>query len=224
MKILLTEDEKKISSFVKKGLNETGYVVDCAFDGNTCLSLCESYDYDVIIMDVMLPDIDGTKVIQTIRNKNNKTPVLFLSALSETNDKIKGLDSGGDDYLVKPFDFDELLARVRSLHRRNNEFKSSDKVLEARDLKLNLINRKVYRNDIEIEITNKEYLLLRCLLENINRPVSRTKLLQSAWDYNFDPESNIVDVYINMLRKKIDKDFDRKIIHTEVGVGYIIKE
>lgn len=223
MKILVTEDEKKISKFIKKGLEEAGHIVDCAYDGNTSLSLCETFDYDLVIMDVMLPDIDGVKVVQTIRQRGIDFPVLFLSALSEARDKIKGLDSGGDDYLVKPFDFDELLARIRSITRRSGALPKV-RYLIVDDLKIDLLSRVVTRSGKEIELTNKEYILLKHLVSNKNRPVSRTKLLQVGWDYNFDPESNVVDVYINMLRKKIDKDFEKKLILTEVGIGYTIKD
>lgn len=223
MKILVTEDEKKISKFIKKGLEEAGHVVDCAYDGNTSLSLCETFDYDLLIMDVMLPDLDGVKVVQTLRQRGIDFPAIFLSALSETKDKIKGLDSGGDDYLVKPFDFEELLARIRSITRRGGKA-LSERYLKAGDLEIDLLSRAVTRSGKEIDLTNKEYILLKYLVSNKNRPVTRTKLLQVGWDYNFDPESNVVDVYINMLRKKIDKEFEKKLIFTEVGVGYIIKE
>lgn len=223
MKILVTEDEKKISKFIKKGLEESGHVVDCAYDGNTSLSLCETFDYDLLIMDVMLPDLDGFKVVQTLRQRGVDFPVIFLSALSETRDKIKGLDSGGDDYLVKPFDFEELLARIRSITRRGNKALSK-RYLEVADLRIDVLSRDVTRGGEVIELTNKEYVLLKYLVSNKNRPVTRTKLLQVGWDYNFDPESNVVDVYINMLRKKVDKNFDKKLILTEVGVGYVVKE
>ena len=223
MKILVTEDEKKISKFIKKGLEEAGHVVDCAYDGNTSLSLCETFDYDLLIMDVMLPDLDGIKVVQTIRQRGIDYPVLFLSALSETKDKIKGLDSGGDDYLVKPFDFEELLARIRSITRRGSK-SLNERYVSVGDLEVDLLARTVTRSGEQIELTNKEFLLLKYLVTNKNRAVTRTKLLQVGWDYNFDPESNVVDVYINLLRKKIDKGWDKKLIYTEVGVGYIIKD
>lgn len=223
MKILVTEDEQKIAKFLKKGLEEAGHVVDCAFDGNTALSLSSTFEYDIFIMDVMLPDIDGVKVVQTIRSKGITTPVLFLTALGTAKDKVRGLDSGGDDYLTKPFDFDELLARVRALTRRGASG-TERKTLSAADLTVDLLSREVKRGDKLIELTSKEYLLLEYLLRHKNRPVSRAKLLEAGWNYNFDPNSNITDVYINLLRKKIDKDFPKKLIHTQIGVGYILKE
>lgn len=223
MKILVTEDEPKISKFLKTGLEESGHVVDCAYDGNTALELTGNFDYDLFIMDVMLPDLDGIKVVQTLRGRGVTTPVLFLTALGTPHDKVRGLDSGGDDYLTKPFDFEELLARIRALTRRGSTGEQR-KTLEAADLKIDLMSRHVTRAGKQIDLTSKEYLLLEYLVRNKNKPVSRVKLLEAGWNYNFDPNSNITDVYINLLRKKIDRDFEKKLIHTQIGVGYILKE
>lgn len=223
MKILVTEDEPKIAAFIKKGLEEAGHVVDLAATGNNCLELAGHFDYDLLIMDVMLPDVDGVKVVQTLRANSKSYPVLFLSALNSTQDKVKGLDSGGDDYLTKPFVFDELLARVRALTRRKSAI-GEGLVLKAGNLRLNVASRQVWRGDQEVELTSKEFSILEYLLRNKGKAVSRTQLLDAVWSYNFDPGSNITDVYINMLRKKIDYEPEEKLIHTVVGVGYIVKE
>jgi heavy metal response regulator len=222
MRILLVEDEKKVASFIKKGLEEEFYTVDVAYDGKEGLRLAVTEEYDLIILDIMLPFKDGFMVLKELRNEKISIPVLFLTAKDTLSDKVQGLDSGADDYLPKPFAFEELLARVRALLRRTTAEKNL--VLKVLDLSLDIQTHSVTRNNTEIQLTPKEYSILEYLLRNKNRVISRTMLSEHVYDYHFDSDTNVIDVYINKLRNKIDKGFDVSIIHTIRGVGYMIKE
>jgi len=222
MKILVVEDEKKVASFLKKGLEQEYYTVDLAFDGRTGLDRSLTEEYDMIILDIMLPIMDGISLLKEIRNSKIETPVLMLTAKGATEDKVEGLDSGADDYLAKPFAFDEFLARVRALIRRKDKIKNF--ILTAADLALDTQTHKVKRGDSEISLTPKEYSILEYLLRNKNHVVSRMKLTEHVYEYQFDPDTNVIDVYINKLRNKIDKDSDRFILHTIRGIGYMIKD
>lgn len=222
MKILLVEDEKKVAAFLKKGLEQEYYSVDVSYDGKDGYLKAVSNEYDLMIFDVMLPYKDGITLLKEVRNKEITTPILMLTAKSQTVNKVAGLDAGADDYLTKPFAFEELLARIRSLLRRKEREKSIQ--LKAADLILNTQSHKVTRNETEIILTPKEYAILEYLLRNKNKVISRIKLTEHVYEYNFDPETNVIDVYINKLRNKIDKDFSTQILHTVRGVGYIIKD
>ncbi len=222
MRILIIEDEKKVASFIKKGLEEEYFAADVAYDGREGLKLVTSEEYDVIIMDVMLPFIDGFTLVKEIRKQNILTPVLMLTVKDSIKDKVQGLDAGADDYLTKPFAFEELIARLRALLRRNENSKSSN--LTAGDLLIDLLSHKVVRKSREIVLTPKEYSILEYLMRNRNKVVSRTKLIEHVYDYHFDTETNIIDVYINKLRSKFDSPDDLPLIHTIRGVGYILKD
>jgi heavy metal response regulator len=222
MRILVVEDEKKVASFIKKGLEEDYYSVDVAMDGKEGTRLALSEEYDLIILDIMLPFKDGISILKDIRAEKIPTPVLMLTAKDNVEDKVLGLDSGADDYLSKPFAFDELLARVRALLRRNSSEKNT--VLIAGELQLDTQTHKAFRNGDEIQLTVKEYMILEFLLRNKNRVISRTVLSEHVYDYHFDSDTNVIDVYINKLRNKIDKGFNNPILQTVRGVGYIIKD
>jgi len=220
MKILVVEDEKKVASFIKKGLEEEHYAVDTAYDGETGLYMAEVNEYDLIVLDLMIPQIDGLEVLKKIRDKKINTPVLVLTAKDTVEDIVKGLDSGCDDYLTKPFEFKEFLARIRALLRRERVEK--EPLLKISDLTLSPITHKVTRRGKEIELTSKEYALLEYFMRNPDRVLTRTMISEHVWESNFDTMTNVVDVYVNYLRKKIDKDFDPKLIHTIRGVGYML--
>ena len=222
MRILLVEDEKKVASFIKKGLEEEFYSVDVAHDGKEGLQLAMVEEYDLIILDIMLPLKDGFTVLKELRNEKVSIPVLFLTAKDTLPDKVQGLDLGADDYLPKPFAFEELLARVRALLRRTTAEKNL--VLKVLDLSLDTQTHFVTRNNTEIQLTPKEYSILEYLLRNKNRVISRTMLSEHVYDYHFDSDTNVIDVYINKLRNKVDKGFEVPVIHTIRGVGYMIKE
>ena len=222
MKILLIEDDLSTLNFIKKGLKESGYIVDAFSNGNDGLDAAYLGEHDVIILDRMLPEIDGLTIVTKIRNNKITTPVLFLSALGEVNDRVKGLKAGGDDYLTKPFSFSELIARIEALNRRQNP-KSDLDILKADDLLLNKKTRKVTRNSVLINLQPQEYKLLEVLMENSNEVITRTMLLEKVWDLHFDPQTNIIDVHISRLRKKIDKDHDVQLLHTIRGAGYSIQ-
>ncbi len=222
MKILLVEDDKDVANFIMKGLTEKGNVVDHAAAGKDGLFLASTGDYEVIILDRMLPEIDGLKIVKTIRASGNLTPVLILSALGDVDDRVKGLAMGGDDYLVKPFAFSELLARIEALVRRSSGSEEHQVELQAADLTLDLLSRKVTRGDQAIELQSREFKLLEYMLRHKGQVVTRTMLLENVWDYNFDPQTNVIDVHVSRLRNKIDKDFPKQIIKTIRGAGYII--
>jgi heavy metal response regulator len=222
MKILVVEDEKKVAKFLKQGLEEERYAVDVASDGLQGETMALSGDYDLIILDIFLPKKDGIVVLKGIRSKQVKTPVLMLTAKSSVEDKVEGLDSGADDYLSKPFAFAELVARVRSLLRRGAAEKST--ILKLQDLQLDTVTHKAKRADKSIELTGKEYALLEYLMRNVNRVLTRTLLSEHIWNYNFDTGTNVVDVYVNHLRSKIDDGFEKKLLFTVRGVGYVLKD
>ena len=222
MKILVVEDEKKVASFLKKGLEQEYYTIDVAQDGKAGLDLSLTEDYDLIILDIMLPLLDGITLLREIRSAKIDVPVLMLTAKDSTENKVEGLDSGADDYLPKPFALEELLARVRALLRRKEKVKNL--ILSADDLMLDTQTHKVKRSDIEINLTPKEYSILEYLLRNKNHVVSRMKLTEHVYEYQFDPDTNVIDVYINKLRNKIDKNSVQPLLHTIRGIGYMIKE
>lgn len=225
MKILVIEDDEKISSFIVRGLKENGYVVDTATDGLTGQVLAEEGQYDAIVADIMLPGHDGLKVVQELRAKNKSVPVIFLSAKSSVEDRIAGLQAGGDDYLGKPFAISELTARIQALIRRATvtTTPSEPTILSHGDLTLNLLTREVHRGGQKIELQAREFTLLEYLLRNAGRCVTKTLILEHVWDYNFDPQTNVVDVLVCRLRNKIDKGFKSSLIHTLRGMGYVLK-
>ena len=222
MKILLVEDEKKVLSFIKRGLEEEKYDVDTAMDGEDGLKLALDKTYDLIVLDWMLPKKDGLTMIRELRSKKTMIPVLMLTAKDSVEDIVAGLDSGSDDYLTKPFAFAELLARVRALLRRAEQERGAE--IHFADLRLDPVTHKVWRKDKEIVLTAKEYGLLEYFMRNPNQVVTRTMIADHVWDYTFDSFTNIIDVYVNYLRKKIDRGSEKKLIHTVRGVGYIFKE
>lgn len=220
MRILVIEDEKKVASFIKRGLEEEHYAVDLAYDGETGLYMSEVNDYDLIVLDLMLPKMDGLEVLKRIRGNRNNVPILVLTAKDTVEDIVKGLDTGCDDYLTKPFEFIEFLARIRALLRR--EKMDKEPVLRVADLALSLVTHKVTRRGKEIELTSKEYALLEYFMRNPDKILTRTMISEHVWDYHFDSMTNVIDVYVNYLRRKIDKEFDPKLIHTIRGVGYML--
>lgn len=222
MRILLIEDEKKVARFISKGLTEESYAVDAAYDGEEGLFLAEVNDYDLIILDIMLPKKDGFEVLKSLRNKGSTTPVIMLTARDEIESKVQGLDLGADDYMTKPFAFSELMARIRAILRRKQE--KADNRLQLGDLVIDAVTRTVTRGNKPIELTNKEYALLEYFIRNPGRVLSRTMIAEHVWDYQFDPMTNVIDVYVNYLRQKIDRGFEKKLIHTIRGVGYVIRE
>jgi heavy metal response regulator len=222
MKILVVEDEIKVLNFIKKGLQENAYTVDTAADGEEGLFLAEENDYDCIILDIMLPKTDGYQVIRSLRSKQVKTPVIFLTAKDSVSDKVKGFDFGADDYLVKPFAFAELLARVKALVRREKD-KPQDK-LSSGDICMNVLQHKVEHGKEAVDLTPKEFALLRYFMENHGQVLTRTMISENVWGYNFDSMTNVIDVHINSLREKIDKGHDEKFIHTVRGVGYVFEQ
>lgn len=221
MKILIVEDEKKLANILKKGFSESDFIVEVAFDGEEGLYMASEFEYDAIILDLSLPKIDGLEILNKIREKGKITPVLILTARSEISDKIKGLNIGADDYVTKPFDFDELLARLNSLIRRSNN--KPTPVIKIEDLVINLDSKTVFRAGNEITLSTGEYNLLEYLALNKGKVVSRTVLTEHLYSMDFDLNSNVIDVYINYLRNKIDKNFDKKLIQTIRGAGYTIK-
>ena len=221
MRILIVEDEKKVAAFIKKGLEEETYAVDIATDGEEGFHLGERNQYDLIILDLMLPKINGLDILSSLRSQNIETPILLLTAKDSVEDKVEGLNQGADDYLTKPFAFSELLARIRVLLRRGKS--ESKTTLEIADLTLNLVSHKVSRGNEEIELTGKEYSLLEYFMRNQEKVLTRTMIAEHVWDYNFDTFTNVIDVYVNHLRKKIDKNFSTKLLHTLRGVGYVMK-
>lgn len=224
MRILVVEDQAKTAQFLKKGFNEVGYSVDIAESGASAESYMASSEYDLVILDVMLPDQSGIDTARHIRRDGYLGPLLMLTALSTTKDKVHGLDAGADDYLTKPFSFDELLARVRALLRRNNSKSGVNSILKYSEIEMDLVHRKVTRQGQEINLTAKEFSLLEYFLRNPERPLGRTSITEHVWDISFDSESNVIDVYINLLRKKVDAPFSKKLIQTVVGVGYVLKD
>lgn len=218
MRILIVEDERRLSNIIKKGLVENGFAVDQAFDGEEGLYLAESEQYDLIVLDIMLPKIDGLQLCRDLRKKNIKTPVLMVTAKSTTEDKVAGLDSGADDYMTKPFSFIEFRSRIHALIRRSH--KETSPVLKADDLEVDPLKHVVKRGEKAINLTPKEFAVLEFLLRHKDEVVSRTMIVEHVWDYNFDGMSNVVDVFVVSLRKKVDGAFKKKLIQTVHGVGY----
>jgi two-component system, OmpR family, response regulator len=223
MRILLVEDDVKIASFVEKGLQAAGYAVDHAPDGEAGLHLALTEPYDVAVIDVMLPKLDGLSLIEELRRKKINTPVIILSAKDSVDDRVKGLQTGSDDYITKPFAFSELLARVQALIRRAGGLSEPTR-LAVGNLAMNLLSREVVREGRRIELQPIEFSLLEYLLRNAGRVVSKTMIMEHVWDYNFDPQTNVVEARISRLRDKIDRDFSKKLIHTIRGVGYVLRE
>lgn len=223
MRLLLVEDDIKLASFIRDGLKQEGFAVDHAANGEDGLHLAFTEPYDLAIIDIMLPKVDGLTLIEELRGNNIDMPVLILSARRSVDDRIQGLKAGSDDYLVKPFAFSELLARVQALIRRASRVVSPGK-LECGDLSLDIHTRKVFRSGQEIDLQPLEFSLLEYLLRNKGRVVSKTMIMEHVWDYNFSPQTNVVEARICYLREKIDKDFQKKLIHTVRGVGYVLRE
>lgn len=223
MRILIIEDERDLNNVISKHLRKKGYSTDSAYDGEEGLDFLEFGNYDLIILDVMMPRLDGYQFIEKIREDNNFTPVLMLTAKSLVENKVKALDLGADDYLVKPFDFEELLARVRAMIRRNYGNVSND--LKVDDLVLNIANKTISRDNINIELTAKEYSILEYLVQNKNRIITREQIKDNVWGFDYEGESNVIDVLIKNIRKKIDVGSSKKaIIQTKRGVGYVVKD
>ena len=221
MRILVVEDERRIAAFIERGLEEEHYAVDVAYDGEEALDWAAVVDYDLILLDILLPKKDGIQVCRELRDRGSKVPILMLTARDAVEDRVRGLDSGADDYLVKPFAFQELLARIRALLRRQSEVKTTQ--LQVGDLVLDTVTRRATRAGQVIELTAREYALLEFLMRHPRQVLSRTQIAEHVWDYDFFSTSNVVDVYVGYLRRKIDKDFDQKLIQTVRGAGYKIE-
>ncbi len=224
MKILIIEDEPKVVEFLKKGLHEQGYETDVAYDGQMGEKLATRSHYDIILLDVILPYINGYDLCRKIREQKINVPILMLTALGSTDDKITGFDAGADDYLVKPFEFKELLVRIKSLTKRASGIIHTSNSIKVADLLLDLDKKTAVRGGKIIELTAKEFALLEFLMRNKGRILSRSDIAEKVWDITFDTGTNVVDVYINILRKKIDKEFDTKLIQTRIGMGYILSD
>lgn len=224
MKLLVIEDDQDLAAFIQRGMDEAGHHVTCVHDGAEGLIAAQGGGYDVLVVDRMLPGLEGLEIIQTLRGSGDDVPVIILSALGEVDDRVKGLRSGGDDYLTKPFAFDELLARVEILFSRIGDSGDQDTILKVGDLTMDLIARSVVRGEVEISLLAREFKLLEYLIRHKAQVVTRTMLLENVWDYNFDPQTNLIDVHISRLRGKVDKGFDTALIQTKRGAGYIIGE
>ena len=224
MKVLLVEDEQKMALSLKVGLEEQGMSVELAFNGADGLNKSITNNYDVIVSDIMMPGISGLEMCKSLRSQSIQTPILFLSALSTTDNKVEGLEIGADDYLVKPFEFKELVARIKTLNKRNQGSNSTKNILTIKDLLLNLESRSVKRANIDIELTAREFDLLHYFIENKNRVISKKELNENVWDIHFDTGTNVIEVYVNYLRNKVDRGFDTKLIHTVHSKGYLLKD
>ena len=222
MRILVVEDEKKTASFIRKALQAEGFAVDVCGNGDDALAAVTATSFDVLLLDIMLPGRDGLSVLARLRERKNATPVLLLSARGEVNERVQGLNAGADDYLPKPFVIAELVARVRALVRRGGDTKAT--VLRLADLSLDSVTREIQRGGTKIELTAREYRLLEFLLRSVGRICGRMSIIEKVWDYDFDPGTNLVDVYIKRLREKIDDGFEPKLLHTVRGIGYVMKE
>lgn len=223
MRILLIEDELKTLGYLKKGMTESGYIVDIASNGQEGLFYAKNHYYDLIVLDIMLPQLDGWSIVSYVRRENNTVPILILTARDSVQDRVKGLELGADDYLIKPFVFSELLARVRSLLRRG-KVSQQPMCLQIADLEINLPEHKAQRNGKRISLTAKEFSLLVLLAKHKGELLSRTIIAEQVWDMNFDSDTNVVDVMIRRLRQKVDDDYSKKLIHTVRGVGYVLEE
>jgi two-component system, OmpR family, copper resistance phosphate regulon response regulator CusR len=224
VKILIIEDEPKVVAFLKKGLEEQGFEVSFAYDGQMGERLATKEDFDIIILDVIIPQVNGIELCRRIREKNEQVPILMLTALGTTEDKVSGFDAGADDYLVKPFEFRELLARIKALTKRSSAVVQSSRTLRVADLEIDLDRKNARRAGKTIDLTAKEFSLLEYLMRNAGRVVSRADISEKVWDITFNTGTNVVDVYVNILRKKIEKGFNSKLIHTRIGMGYIFEE
>lgn len=224
MRILVIEDDREVAAYLSKGLKESGYVVDVASDGKDGLQMATSEDYELLIVDRMLPGMDGLSIIRMLRAGGNNVPVLVLSALGEVDDRVQGLKAGGDDYLVKPFSFSELLARLEALTRRAAQEAAQVTVLKVADLEMDLLARTVKRAGQKVDLQPREFRLLEYFMRNPGQVLTRTMLLEKVWDYHFDPQTNVIDVHISRLRSKIDKDFEVPLLHTIRGAGYVLRE
>ncbi len=222
MKVLIVEDDQEIASFIKKGLQQEGFTVDHSADGEDGLHMALTEAYDAAIIDIMLPKLDGLSIIQTLRQQQINIPVLILSAKRTVDDRVRGIQKGGDDYLVKPFAFSELLVRVQALIRRASGGVDPSS-LTVGDLSVDLLKREVIRAGERIDLQPREFALLEYLIRNANRPISKTMILEHIWDFHFDPQTNVVDVLVCRLRSKVDKNFSEKMVHTVRGVGYVLK-
>lgn len=222
--ILIAEDEKKIADALRQGLEENGFTVQVAYDGAIALKMFRNAPFQLVIADINLPGLNGYELCQAIRAANVSVPVVMLTAMGALEDKIEGFDAGADDYIVKPFDFRELLVRIRALLKRTHTTVATGTLLQADDLVMNLDSKQVTRNGRPIQLTAKEFQLLEYFLRNKNRVVSRADIALQVWDIDFDTRTNVIDVYVNYLRKKIDKGFDQPLIHTQVGMGYVLKD
>lgn len=222
MRVLVIEDDKTVADFIEKGLKEAGHNVDTAYDGKQGLFLATTEQYDVMVVDRMLPHVEGVAILNALRASENHTPALILSAKNKVEDRVKGLRSGADDYLVKPFAFEELLARLEILASRPQTKDERDTTLKAYDLELDLLSRQVKRDAQTIDLQSREFRLLEYLLRNKGKVVTRTMLLEHVWEYHFDPQTNVIDVHISRLRQKIDKPFENNIIETVRGAGYMV--
>ncbi|SEO18430.1 DNA-binding response regulator, OmpR family, contains REC and winged-helix (wHTH) domain [Flavobacterium sp. CF108] len=224
MKILVIEDDQRVAELIQRGLEEQGFIVTLAYDGLSGKKLAFNNDYDLIITDIILPKLDGLDLCKEISRIKPELPIIMLTALGTTDDKVEGFDAGADDYLTKPFEMRELLVRIRALLKRsNNTIHNIGFILKYSDLEMNLQTKDVKRNNLDISLTPKEFKLLEYMLQNTERVLSRTEIAEKVWDTNFDTGTNFIDVYINYLRKKIDKNFDKKLIHTKSGMGFILK-
>ena len=223
MNILVIEDEPNLLSIIRKGLSEKNYEVSAALDGTTAMDMISNNSFDVIVLDIMLPDINGIEICRKLRSNHNYTPILLLTALSTTENVVAGLNAGADDYMAKPFKFTELDARINALARRAGQVQKPAEIIEIDDLIIDRRAKKVQRNNQEIILTAKEFKLLYYLAKNTGITLSRQKILDNVWNINFDMNTNVVDVYINYLRKKIDKPYNKKLIHTIKGLGYVVK-
>jgi two-component system, OmpR family, copper resistance phosphate regulon response regulator CusR len=222
--ILIIEDEKKVSSFIKKGLEEQGFVVEVSYDGLLGKQMALDYEYQLLIIDLNLPGMNGYDICREVRKVNQKVPILILTALGTTENKITAFDIGADDYLVKPFEFRELIARVKALLKRSNLSVQTSNIMTVADLSINIDSRIVKRAGNKIELTAKEFALLEYLMRNKGRVISRVELAENIWDITFDTGTNVIDVYVNFLRKKIDKNYSLKLIHTHIGAGYVLHD
>lgn len=224
MKILVIEDDQRVAELIQRGLEEQGFIVTLAYDGLSGKKLAFNNDYDLVITDIILPKLDGLDLCKEIRRTKPELPIIMLTALGTTDDKVEGFDAGADDYLTKPFEMRELLVRIKALLKRSsNAIHNIGFILKYSDLEMNLQTKDVKRNNLDISLTPKEFKLLEYMLQNTERVLSRTEIAEKVWDTNFDTGTNFIDVYINYLRKKIDKNFDKKLIHTKSGMGFILK-
>ncbi len=224
MRVLVIEDDQDVADYLNKGLRESDYVVDHATEGKEGMTMAAAGDYDVMIVDRMLPGMDGLNIIKTIRATGNQTPVLILSALGDVDARVEGLRGGGDDYLTKPFSFTELMARLDVLARRTRAGGETETVLKVADLEMDLLARTVKRNGMNIDVQPREFRLLEYLMRHADQVVTRTMLLEKVWDYHFDPQTNVIDVHISRLRSKIDKGFEKPLLQTIRGAGYMLRD